>query len=459
MDKFYCVGGVFLECHFCENIFERNRELGLPEQESIVYEDENIFVMPDICPLSVGHMLIISRIHYQGFASAGQAVVQSVEKFLEYYRKKIGGRNFTVFEHGAVISYNAGASIDHAHIHIVPYELNMKQLLNQYFSNPLRYNLGELSNYSALKQPYLFYKNGNEEKGYIYPVNRIKSQFLRDIANQLMNRRMDYNWKNTYGQTEFYIEFHKTLAWWRSLSYPMTFKWKKKLLLENYGLAEYQRILNETNRFLYSEYNLVTKMLQKELKCKTGNYFRLVLVPLEHQYKLPNYIITCEKELEQFEETVKRSKSYQEIWYYRGDTKELLNTISGRIAYSWNGAETMEIIELVNGNNPRLIEKYTLENQNYDYMMAFRINNEKEYHIHSCSSGVKYSEQEWNKCFNEIRIVLGNFRDKLQPFCNMIKSYGVYSLSLDFKWMNNTLSFIDWDTSNDMRILENEKVF
>ncbi len=34
-------------CHFCEDIFQKNRELGLPIEDSIIYEDNNIYVMPD----------------------------------------------------------------------------------------------------------------------------------------------------------------------------------------------------------------------------------------------------------------------------------------------------------------------------------------------------------------------------------------------------------------------------
>ena len=73
-----------MSCHFCINIFKKNREQGLPEEDSLVYEDENIYVMPDISPLTVGHLLIVSKKHYQGYGNASLETLNSVNYFLEY---------------------------------------------------------------------------------------------------------------------------------------------------------------------------------------------------------------------------------------------------------------------------------------------------------------------------------------------------------------------------------------
>lgn len=446
-------------CHFCENVFERNEQQGLPKEESIVYEDENIYVMPDICPLNVGHMLIITKRHYQGYASADKDSVESVNRFLDYYKRRIGYRNFTIFEHGAVVQYCAGASIDHAHIHLVPFELPMNAILDLHYTDFSRRSLDELAEFGEKRQPYIYYKLGNETKGYAYPVGMIASQYLRDVANQLMKRKPDYNWKAVYRQADAYVEFHKTLAWWRSLDYPIPFKWKKKLILEKFGLSGYREIVEETNRFRADEGQLVQMLLKKELENSEGKYFRLVLVPWEHQYKLTNYVVSNGQDLDGVEEFFRQHGGYREIWYFVGQKKSDERDFSGRIAYSWLGRNSMEFIEMVSGDNPREIEKYTLKNKSSDYLRLSKKDGEHVYHVEEIHVGLqRRSFGEWWDCFQLVEKELKRYRDKLRSFRNMVRQYGISSLSLDFKVSQGVFQMIDWDTSNDERILKNEDV-
>ena len=311
-------------CHFCENIFKRNRALGLPEKDSVVYEDNHIYVMPDICPLAVGHMLIITKSHYQGYASAEENVLHSVEKFLHYYEEKIGGRNYTIFEHGAVIPYTAGASVDHAHLHIVPFELRMHGAIKKVFPHYKQRELKELREFAEIQQPYLFYKLKSDEKGYVYPVGKMKSQFLRKAAAELIQQKKGYDWKKMYQEADASIDFIKTLAWWKSLSFPMTFKWKKKLILEKYNLLKYYVLLNEVHRFKPEDREIIISLLEKELY-KTEErqrYSRLIAIPSKHQYKLPNYIVSKENDLTGAKKFLEYSKDAKEIWHLTGQTEQ-----------------------------------------------------------------------------------------------------------------------------------------
>lgn len=454
-------------CHFCEDKFNRNRELGLPTKESVVYEDNNIYVMPDICPLAVGHMLIITKQHFQGYANAGNSVLSSVEKFLHYYEEKIGDRDYTIFEHGAVLPYTAGSSVDHAHIHIVPFELEMHELLKSSFVEYTRRNLEELKEYAQEKQPYLFYKIRRNEKGYVYKVGGMESQFLRKTAAELIRQKEYYDWKENYTDTQAYMDFCYTLAWWNSLDYPMPFKWKKKLILEKYGLSSYKELLNEVHRFKANEKGIVLKILEKVLEKEDDLYSRLVLVPMGHQYKLPNYIVTKWEDLVRAENFMTSAEGIGEIWHHieKAAKRDLVNTsgnscyccIAGRISYSWTNFECMEIIEMVSGSSPRQLEKYSVGNNITDYLYAVKIRGDATYKIENIHAGVYYKNTvEWIKCFKHLEEKLEKYRGRLYELRQMISQHEVYSLSLDFVMKKGELSFLDWDTSNDSEILRDD---
>lgn len=443
-------------CPFCGNVFKRNEELGLPKEESILYENDYIFVMPDLCPLSVGHLLIISKKHAQGYANTDETTLRAVEHFLAFYEARLGSRKYTIFEHGAVIPYHAGASIDHAHIHIVPYELHLGTKLNSMFPEHRQCELGDLLTFGAANQPYLYYQVRNGKKGVVYPVGEVKSQLLRDVANQCLKNKPFYDWKQTYRNGDAYIEFFKTLAWWKGLKASLSFKWKKKLLLEKYALASYFDILTETNRFQIDEDVLILKLLEKELEREEPTSCRLVMVPAKHQYKLPNYVVRTTEDLNGVPAFFQNKHPYQEIWYFTEDNQEHTQVISGRLSYHWWCGNYMEYIELICANTPREIEAYSL-NSNTEYMRVSRGAGETAYRVEAIQLGQTYtSEAQWLQTFLLFRQKLSVYNAHLAHFRAVIMSYGINSISLDFKLSRNRLLFIDWDTSDDSKILQIE---
>lgn len=444
------------DCPFCGNVFRRNEELGLPQKESILYENDHIFVMPDICPLSVGHLLIISKKHAQGYANTDEDTLSAVEHFLAFYESQLGSPKYTIFEHGAVMPYHAGASIDHAHIHIVPYELHLGTKLNSLFPVHEQCELGDLLTFGAANQPYLYYQIRNEKIGTAYPVKEVKSQILRDIANQCLKKKQFYDWKQTYRSGDAHIEFFKTLAWWKRLNAPFTFKWKKKLVLEKYDLATYFDILAETNRFSIDESDLILKLLEKELERKKQISCRLVMVPAKHQYKLPNYVVHTAEDLIGVPEFLQNKRQYQEIWYFTEDSQEHDQAISGRLSYHWQYDNCMEYIELIRSDTPRGIDTYSLKS-NTEYMRVSRKVGKAIYRVEAIQLGQTCtSEEQWQKTFELFKQKLSVYDSRLAHFRSAIKAYGINSMSLDFKLSGDRLFFIDWDTPDDSKILKIE---
>lgn len=448
-------------CHFCESIFERNKERGLPEESSIIYKDESIYVMPDICPLSVGHMLIISQKHYQGYANAGEETLIAIEKFLEFYKTKIGNRNYTIFEHGAVRTSHAGASVEHAHMHLFPFEIKMGHILKHEFENEYKCSLTSLPQFAKNQQSYLYYKTGNDAVGYAYPVGKIESQYLRKIANNLiMQKNVEgYDWKKGYLGVSAEIYFRKTLAWWNSLTYPLNFKWSKKLILEKYHLVTYKELINDINRFSIYEAETLIKIIEKELEYNSTRSYRVILVSSEHQYFLPNYVVEKKNDLCKLKKFIYSNVGFQEIWYFCGESRASDETYAGRLSYTLENYNYLEIIELISGDNLRPLEKYSLGNNDIDYIRLSRRSVETVYRIDWIQIESQCNlDNRWLKIVNTLKTYLNLYQTRLANFLNMMKKYGITSFSVDFKMGEKGFQFIDWDTSYDEIVLDNEKI-
>lgn len=69
------------DCFFCKDKrFLLNRRLGLAGESSVIYEDENVFVTPDIAPVVKGHYLIVTQEHINSYGNADEKTYDSLEK-------------------------------------------------------------------------------------------------------------------------------------------------------------------------------------------------------------------------------------------------------------------------------------------------------------------------------------------------------------------------------------------
>lgn len=202
-------------CPFCpEKRFSLNESIGLLGEKSIVYQDDNVFVTPDISPLVIGHLLIVSKKHINSFASGNDAILESLEVAKNYLSKTVfNKRKFAFFEHGAIIENSAGSSIDHAHIHSIPlYEdIDIDQYIAscEYItSSKVAYSHNILKNYQASKQPYIYYQICDGQ-GWVYPVDYLPHQFFRMMMASFVP--VEYNWKINYKTEQSINSFNITL--------------------------------------------------------------------------------------------------------------------------------------------------------------------------------------------------------------------------------------------------------
>ena len=101
-----------LDCIFCM--------LGADSGDHI-YDDENCYVILDINPVSKGHMLVITKKHYENMLEVPKGELSLcfgiAQDFARLAIEKLGAKGVNV---GTNIGEYAGQVVMHTHIHIIP---------------------------------------------------------------------------------------------------------------------------------------------------------------------------------------------------------------------------------------------------------------------------------------------------------------------------------------------------
>jgi diadenosine tetraphosphate (Ap4A) HIT family hydrolase len=206
------------KCFFCDDKrFSLNKDIGIACEDSIIFEDENVFITPDIAPVIEGHFLIVTKKHLTSFGGADAQTFESLERAKEFIRSSVfTGEKVLFFEHGAVIEKTAGSCIDHAHAHAIPLtkEIDINGFIKDVMAGfittkKVRATREALKNCANDRQPYLFYEKGIDDAWY-YPVDKLPSQFFRMMIAYYYTKA--HNWKLSYRSTETKELFERTLA-------------------------------------------------------------------------------------------------------------------------------------------------------------------------------------------------------------------------------------------------------
>lgn len=86
-----------------------------------LYEDDKIIVILDRFPSNIGHTLVISKKHYKDLYDVNEETYLHMMKFAKKFAKKIkkatncGGVN--ILQNN---EFNAGQTVFHIHIHVIP---------------------------------------------------------------------------------------------------------------------------------------------------------------------------------------------------------------------------------------------------------------------------------------------------------------------------------------------------
>ncbi|MDB5037262.1 MAG: histidine triad family protein [Bacteriovoracaceae bacterium] len=100
-----------MSCLFCE----------IPK-ENIVKSTERVFAIKDRYPVTEGHLLIIPKAHRVDFFQLTSEELKETNELLRFFKDKIlkDDPRVTGFNIGANCGEDAGQTILHSHIHLIP---------------------------------------------------------------------------------------------------------------------------------------------------------------------------------------------------------------------------------------------------------------------------------------------------------------------------------------------------
>lgn len=158
-------------------------------QSRMIGQTKNLTILADFSPLTLGHILVLSKFHYTNFAQVASMHLDELENLLELltpqYIQTFG--KLAVLEHGSASYMVGGACITHAHLHLLP--LAKHDIDDKIASDGL-----EGTSFASLREfsgsPWsekAYYLSGIAPDVRIYePTRELPRQYLRSVAGQII---------------------------------------------------------------------------------------------------------------------------------------------------------------------------------------------------------------------------------------------------------------------------------
>lgn len=197
-----------LTCPFCREFADlESSEFRrfFPEDilpDRVIEPSKNFVALVSLGAIREGFLLILPRSHFLSFSwlSSSEALeAQQLKDRMVELVEKIYSTPI-VFEHGIMDDQSsAGGCIDHAHLQIVPCEIDLFPKLSREFSYVPISNLSELSSFRERHQPYLYYER--EKRAYAFIIDRdLPSQYMRRIVAEHVGKPDEWDWAVFVGE-------------------------------------------------------------------------------------------------------------------------------------------------------------------------------------------------------------------------------------------------------------------
>lgn len=194
-------------CSFCSeinyweenNLFDAIIRPATGLKTRIIYETQNWVLAPTLGCFIGGYVLVISKKHFSSIALCPSNIYSELEDLIfsikSFYKKEYKSSSI-IFEHGGISkSERGGCCVEHAHLHIVPLNIDVVGDIKNKFAI-----CESVDSYEDVKKiveiynkAYLFYENIYGKK-YVLFNDFIPSQYFRQIiCNKLgLNKRWDW---------------------------------------------------------------------------------------------------------------------------------------------------------------------------------------------------------------------------------------------------------------------------
>lgn len=109
------------DCVFCRTLSQP--EAARPECDTVLHRSTNFVVMPALGPLTLGHVMLVSRDHRRSLAGMGSEAIAEYVVLRRHVEDVTGcpSHEMLAAEHGGATLGSGGGCIDHAHINLLPW--------------------------------------------------------------------------------------------------------------------------------------------------------------------------------------------------------------------------------------------------------------------------------------------------------------------------------------------------
>lgn len=184
-------------CCLCSNLAS-----GVVRQswDNPVFESRNFVALPSLGSLVEGWLLLVPKKHFISMGALPEELVTEMEDMKAKITAHVGNEygEACVFEHGpAFASRKVGCSVDHAHLHIVPFAINLAEAARPFMPHDSEWSKAswsECREAHRTERDYLYFE---QPLGYgnISTHADFGSQvFRRAIASQI-GRPDEFNWR------------------------------------------------------------------------------------------------------------------------------------------------------------------------------------------------------------------------------------------------------------------------
>lgn len=201
------------DCVLCPPLrFRFNEMADLPGEAGVIARDADFLLMPDVAPLTDGHVLLVTREHQQCAAAFPRPMWDRAlrwrDRVARLYRRAYGTDDLLLFEHGPASPQGGGACIDHAHWHFLPGTPGVRRVVED------RGLPGVPADHAALRaclrsgRSYLLIEEDGAAT--VHPGDGVRSQFLR-WAVTAAGPAGTWRWQETFGLPASRRRFLRTL--------------------------------------------------------------------------------------------------------------------------------------------------------------------------------------------------------------------------------------------------------
>jgi ATP adenylyltransferase len=165
-----------------------------------VFESLNFVALPSLGSLVEGWLLLLPKKHFISLGALPEELVAEMEdmktKITAHVENEYG--QACVFEHGpAFASRKVGCSVDHAHLHVVPFAFNLAEAARPFMPNCSAWAKGSWSECRRAHRDgrdYLYFEQPLGD-GSISTHADFGSQIFRKAIASQLGRPAEFNWR------------------------------------------------------------------------------------------------------------------------------------------------------------------------------------------------------------------------------------------------------------------------